>query len=458
MILQQLKKFFAWETLLKPEEPRGEIPDSRELYGRFLRMAWPSVVEAVLVCFVGIADTIMVGTLGDEAIAAVGITQQPKFVLLCFIFALNIGITATVARRKGEGNQAEANHVMRNGFFVGLCMILVLSAVGYLLADKIMLLVGAKYLDDSVAYFRIIIFSVIFQSMNTMINAAQKGSGNTRISMSTNLVGNLINGIWIFPRLEIRGAAIATVIGTAVSFLMAFIRLLEKDKYINLFYPAPWKMSAEVLKPVFKVGGSALVEQLCIRIGFLLFAMIVAYLPGLDYTTHTIAINILSISFFFGDGFQVAATSLAGQSLGAKRPDLAYIYCGIGQRVVIITASILSMVFIFLRRPLMMAYTDTPEVIARGEILMLFSAVVTFLQTSNVVYMGCLRGAGDTAYTARASLICIGIVRPLGRYLLAYPLGLGLIGAWIGLTIDQGLRLVFSATRIHKRKWLRIRL
>ncbi len=465
----KVKQLFSVDGLLGKQPRVGELPAASEMYGQFIRIAWPSVVEAVLIGLVGIVDTMMVGTLGDSAIAAVSICNQPKFIILCFVMALYTAITAVVARRKGEGKREEANQVLHNAFLLGTVMIIVLAALGYIFAKPYLKLAGAgdDYIDQSVAYFKIILFSVVLQALTGMINAAQKACGNTRISMTTSLTSNLINvlfnyllinGVGPFPRLEVRGAAIATVIGCFGGFLMSLRCLLLKKNYITLFYKAPWKMEEKILRPLFKVYSSGLAEQFCMRVGFFIFARIVAKLGTELQATHNICINILSMSYFFGDGFQVAATSLVGQNLGAKRPDKAYIYCSIGQRCGFLSSALLSVVFITLRRQLVQLFSKTPEVIRVGSILMLFCALITFLQTSNVVFTGCLRGAGDTRYTAKSSLFCIGFIRTAASYLLAYPLGLGIYGAWLGLLLDQGARLLFSSTRVRKGKWMRIQL
>ena len=462
-------KIFTIPSLLDGEIPRGELPPERELYGTFLKLAWPSVVEAVLVGLVGMIDTLMVASLGDEAIAAVGITQQPKFVLMCFLFALNVGITALVARRKGENKREEANQAMRNGLILGLGLILVLAALGYFLAEPFLRLAGANddYIADGVIYFKIISISVVFQCLNGSINAAQKGSGNSRISMSSNMIGNvvnivfnylLINGIGPFPRLEVKGAAIATAFGAFVAFCVSAGRLFQKKNYISFHCPAPWRLEKKVVSPMIKVASSALVEQLCMRVGFFIFNRVVADLSTLAYSTHIACMNFLGLSFCCGDGFQVASTALAGQSLGAKRPDKAIIYCNIGQRVVFFVAVILSIIMVTLRREIIGLYSSTPQVVEMGSKVLLIIAVITYIQTSQVIFTGCLRGAGDTRFTAVTAVVSVGLVRPIFGYLLTYPLGMGLYGAWAAIFLDQLCRLVMNYGRIHKRKWLEINL
>ncbi len=468
-LIGKVKALFGTDALLGGREAVGEIPPAQELYRRFLRLAGPSVVEAVLVALVGIVDTIMVSTLGDLAIDAVGITTQPKFVILCFIFALSTGTTAVVARRKGQQDREGANAVLCNVFVIGLGLILLLTWLGRRYAEPFLRFAGAhdSYIEDAIVYFRIICVSLVFQGMNILINAAQKGSGNTKISMTTNLVGNLvnilfnwllINGIGPFPRLEVRGAAIATLIGAVCACMISVVRLFIRKHYLNIFVNAGAKLSFPVLKPVLNVSSSALVEQLIMRFGFFTFNMVVARLDPLSYATHIICMNFMSLSFCFGDGFQVAATALAGQSLGAKRPDLAYIYCGIGRRIVAVVATVLSIFFITTRFPLMRLYTDTPEIIEMGGVCLLILSVITYTQTAQVICTGCLRGAGDTRYTAMISLIAIGIIRPLAGYVFAYVVGWGLYGAWFGTLLDQTLRMVLSSARVRRGKWLEIQL
>ena len=106
----------------------------------------------------------------------------------------------------------------------------------------------------------------------------------------------------------------------------------------------------------------------------------------------------------------------------------------------------------------MRLYTDTPEVIEMGSVCLIIMAVITYMQTAQVICTGCLRGAGDTRYTAVISLIAIGIIRPVGGYLLSYTAGLGLYGAWLGILIDQSMRLILSSRRVKQGKWLEIQL
>ena len=172
--------------------------------------------------------------------------------------------------------------------------------------------------------------------------------------------------------------------------------------------------------------------------------------------THIICMNILSISFSFGDGFSGAASALVGQNLGAGRPDKAILFGRVGQRIVFLASCGLCLLFFFGRYSLVGLYSDSPEVIAMGGNIMLMIAVITYFQTSQVVCAGCLRGAGDTMYVAGVSLVTTAIIRPLLSWVLCYPVGWGLYGAWLGVLVDLALRLVFNYGRFKAGKWMGI--
>lgn len=464
-----LETFFSVSHMLKPSQKIGNIPDSKTVYQNFFQIAWPSAVESTLVGLVGAIDTMMVGGIGTAAIAAVGITNQPKFILLATINSLNVGVTAIVARRKGENNQESANSCLRQCLLLSAFISIFMAVIGFLYASEILIFAGAEadYLDYAVSYFRILMVSIFFQAINLTINAAQRGAGNTRISMRTNVTGNivnvifnylLINGVWFFPKLGVQGAAIATALGAFVACCMSVATLLKRGSFLSFHTIGRWKLSKALLLLLFSISGSALIEQVFMRIGFFTYAKLVAALGTTAYATHLICMNILSLSFNFADGFGVAASSLMGQSLGAKRPDMATLYVKAGQRIVFCISAVLCVCFITGRYFLVSLFSQETEVIELGAIIVLFIAGITWLQTSQVVISGSLRGAGDTRFVALSSLISVTLFRPFLAWLFCYPLGFGLIGAWFSLFADQGIRLLLNFWRFSTGKWASIKV
>ncbi len=468
-----LKKLFDPQGFGEPSQAQGGLVGMREGYGRCIAVAWPATVESLLNAMLAFVSTIMVGTLGDRAISAVGVTTQPKYLLLTFLLSLNIGVTAVVARRKGENDIKGCCRSLKQSLMVSGVISVVMLLGSVLFARDLLFLAGAQneYIEDSVAYFRIVMAGQFFGCLGMTINAAQRGFGNTKVPMVSNVVANvvnlvfnylLINGIWIFPRMGVIGSAVATALSTFIIFLLALFSVVSSRSRGSLSIiganSGTWHFEKKTLQSVYKVASSAFAEQAFMRFGFFTYASMVARLGTVPFATHQICMNIMNISFAVSDGFGVAATSLVGQSLGAKHPNLARVYGTISQRCSMVFGLVLCALFLLFRKQLIMLFTDEAEIITMGAQIMYIIAVTSLVQTSQVVISGCLRGAGDTRFVAVSSLISVGAIRPGLSWLLCYPLGLGLIGAWLGLFADQLLRLGLNSARFRSGKWTAIRL
>ena len=256
----------------------------------------------------------------------------------------------------------------------------------------------------------------------------------------------LINGLFFFPKLGVTGAAIATMLGNIVSTVIAFASILRKDRFLRFNLHNCFKIYPDYLRLLCKIGSGAIVEQVFLRIGFFLTAKLVADLGTIAFATHQSCMSIVNLSFTVGDGLGVAASALVGQNLGRRRPDWSTIYGGIAQRIGGAVAIVL------------MLFSDEAVVIDTGLTLLMILAIITPAQITQVIFNGCLRGAGDTRYTAMVSLLSVAILRPVTTYLLAYPLGFGVTGAWLAMLIDQYTRLICSAIRFMSGKWSKIKV
>ena len=447
----------------------GEVPPERQIVKDALSVAWPSVLESFFVNLAGVFDTIMVGSLGSYAIAAVGLTTQPKFLGLAVFISLNVAVSAIVARRKGAGDRESANRVVRMLLLFTLILTALISVVFVIFAGPIVSLVGSQpdTHEYAVEYLRIIMGGSVFSTVSLVLNAAQRGAGNTRIAMVTNVISNLVNvifnylligGNFGFPALGVRGAAIATVIGTVCACTLSIVSVLHKDGFIYLRAVKGWIADKLSIKSILNVGSSAFVEQICLRIGFLLFSMTVARLGTTQLAAHQIGMNMMSMSFSFGDGFSVAAVTLIGQSLGRKRPDMAKIYGNVCQKTGLICAFVISSFYFLFGKDIFALFSQEQIILDYGEMIMRILSVILFVQIEQVVLFGCLRGAGDTKFTAFVSLISVTCIRPGMSWLLCYPVGLGLMGAWLGTACDQVVRFVMTFVRFRKGNWTKLKL
>jgi len=466
-VLEILKRIFSTEYMVPKNLVRGDITPSKEAYKTTVDMAVPAVAEMVSIAIISMIDMAMVGMIGAFAVAAIGLTTQPRMILMAIFIALNIGVTAIVSRRKGAGDQSEARLCLRTGIILSTALGIIISILAFVTADPFMALAGAN--EDTLApaaeYFRILSISFFFSGLSTTICAAQRGIGNTRVTLMVNLPANivkiifnflLIGGNLGFPAMGVAGAGWATVIASVVSFALALHSLTTKDTYLKTSIKDNWRPNLSMIKLISKIGGNSVVEQLALRIGFFLYARIVASLGTSAFAAHMIGMQLMQLSFTFADGIAAAATSLVGQNLGKNRPDLSMMYGKIGQRCALIVALVLGALSFSIRNVFPMIFTDEIYVIALASSVIIVLGFLQPLQTSQIVMAGTLRGTGDTRFVALTMLITVTFIRPFVGFAMVYWADLGLQGAWIAIAFDQIVRLILLTTRFSKGKWMTI--
>ncbi len=443
----------------------------KEQVKKVLKIAWPAVLESFFIAFVGLVDSYMVSSLGSAAVASVGLTTQPKFVGLALFFAVNVSLSALVARRKGEQDQEGANRIFITAFVFIIGAAILISTLLVCFADPIIRLCGSdvETHDGAVAYFQIIMGCMIFNCIQMGVNAAQRGCGNTKITMRTNVVSNLVNvvfnylliqGNFGFPAWGIQGAAIATVLGTVIASIMSVLSVCKKDNFVSLIYIVKEKLlpTMKAFANIAKVGYSVFAEQLLMRIGFMLTALMAAEQGTNALAAHQVGMNIMGLSFSFGDGLQATAVALIGYSLGANDPELAKKYGSICRMMGGCISVVLAILYFFGGGLLYSLFFEEAEIVAFGIDIMRIIAVVVVLQVSQVIYMGCLRGAGDTLYTAVVSAVSVTIMRTIGSYFFCYVLNWGIAGIWMGVVFDQLSRWLCGSIRFKQGKWVQIKI
>lgn len=443
----------------------------KEIVKNSVSMAWPAIVESFFVAFAGLVDSFMVSSLGKDAVAAVGLTTQPKFLGMSLFIATGVSMSALVARRRGENKKEDANRILLTAILFVILSAIVLSIALVSLASPIISLCGSspETHDMAVTYFRIIMGGMIFNCIQIGINSAQRGAGNTKITMRTNVTSNLINivfnylligGHFGFPALGIVGAALATVLGTVVSCIMSICSLLNKDGFISILFILQNKIMPSVgaFVSVVKVGYSVFCEQMLMRIGFMLTAIMAADMGTNAMAAHQVGMNIMGLSFSFGDGLQSAAVALIGRSLGQNKPELAKEYGRTCKMLGGCISMVLALVYFLGARWLYSQFFREDEIVEIGVTIMYIMIVTVIFQIRQVIYMGCLRGAGDTLYTAVSSTISVSIIRTAVSFLFGYTFGWGIAGIWLGVLGDQISRFTFASIRFKQGKWTEIKI
>ena len=434
-------------------------------------MAWPAIVESFFVAFAGLIDSLMVSSLGSYAVAAVGLTTQPKLLGRALFLALNVAISELVARRRGEKKQDSANEILLTAIFFIVIAAIISSIAFVFFASAIIGLCGstADTHNDAVVYFRIIMGGMIFNCIQMGINAAQRGAGNTKITMRTNVTSNtinillnylLINGRFGFPALGIRGAALATISGTVVACIMSVASIFKKESFLSIPYILEQHIrpTLSAFLNLIRVAYSVFFEQVLMRIGFMLTAIMAADQGTDAMAAHQVGMNIMALSFAFGDGLQATAVALIGRSLGSGDPDLAKEYGRTCRLIGAVIAVCLVAIYYFGASGLYHLFFTEDHIVAIGVQIMHVIIFVVIFQICQVIYMGCLRGAGDTLYTAVASMISVTFIRTIISYFCGYVLGWGIIGIWMGVLGDQISRFIFATVRFRQGKWVKIKI
>lgn len=471
---------FGSENQEDMQGPAGDppVPDGvsqRMLARDVMLLAWPSLLELVLTQLTSVADQIMVGRIPGEmgvvALAAVGLSYQPKFLLMTAIQALNVGATAVIARCRGRQDREKANLVFRHAMLINICLSVIVMIAGLFGADWMVRFMGTNISEETIRlgtqYLMIQFYGIIPLCLTFTITAALRGTGDSRTPMIYNTVANAVNLVLNYiliygklgaPAMGVAGASLATIIGQAVAFLIALWVVAGKRSYVYVSVKEKFTFDTAIISNMIRVGVPAMVEQLLMRAGIIIYSRTVAGLGDLKFATHQILMSIQSFSFMLGQAFSGSATTLVGQSLGKRRYDMAVIYLKHTKRLGRIAALVLMVLIVVLRRALMGLFTTDAQVIAIGSEIMFLIALSQPVQADQFIISGGLRGAGDTKTTAVITLVTVLGFRSLIAILLINVLDLGLWGAWIALVVDQVIRTVLVALRFRSGAWKRIKL
>lgn len=477
-MLEEGNAAFLEQESKKSRRERKRLPDGcgeGQIYRDIARLAWPSFVELLLTSLVSMVDMIMVGTMvnGDEAISAVSLASQPKFIFVSLLIALNVGVTVVIARARGAGNKELANNALGFGILLSFTVSVVSSITGFVFAEPLIRFMATESLSGetiglSCAYFQIQMAGFATMGITTTFTASLRGVGYSKIPMQYNITANLINivgnyllinGHLGFPALGVAGASLATVIGQLVAFCLAFAKVMSKKCFFTLSLPSfvkTFRQNWYLVGGITRVGIPSLVEQFITRVGMILFARQIASLGQPYFTTHQILSNIQTLTFMVGQAMAVSSTALVGQSLGKRRPDMAEHYSRRCTRVGVLLGVALCVFLLCFGKNIVGLYSQTEAVLIAAGPALILMALGQPMQTPTFILTGSLRGAGDTKSTAVITLIGILCIRPiLGALFLRYTQW-KLTGAWIAITIDVIIRMLLVIGIYNRGRWKKV--
>ncbi|MFH5181781.1 MATE family efflux transporter [Paenibacillus sp. TAB 01] len=443
--------------------------DSKAVRQVIFRLAGPALVEMVLINITQMLNMIMVGRVGAEAVAAVGLTTQPFLLLLSLFMALNIGTTVIVARSVGAGRLDDANRAAGQALLLNAIFAILVSAVSTHYAEGLLLLMGATpdVLAEGLQYAHIIYLSTGLTMITTAMTAILRGAGDTRTPMKINVVANLlvlligyplIYGFAGLPKWGITGAATATIIAQSVSVVWVMRVLLSGKFAVRIALAHVFKWDRPIIARIVKIGFPTSLEQVIMRVGMLIFVKVAASLGTIALASTQIAFNIFGMTFMPGMAFSIAASTLVGQALGAGKPQLAEQYGWQVRKFGMWVAGAMGVAFIACAPYIMMLYTTDSEIIDRGVVALRIMGLIQISQATQFILGGALRGAGDTRFPLYSTLIGVWGFRVLLSLLFVYVFKWDVAGLWVAAAADQCIRSVFIYLRFKKGIWKQVKV
>jgi len=433
-------------------------PSQRELRHSIFSLVWPATVESVLQMGVGMVNTAMVGHLSALAIGAVGLCSRATMIGWALFQAVSTGVTVLVAQSIGSGDRERAQTVAVQGVLFGCFSVTVLGAVFTAWSTHILGVFrpGTDLLEASVVYLRIVVIGMPAQGIMMAAGAAMRGSGNTRTPMLVAVFVNLINvtgsygliyGNLGMPALGLRGAAISTATAQWAGALFALGALTSRDSSLGLSRRGPWRVNGPVLGRMLRIGLPSSGESLLWQSAQIILTLFITGFGTTALAAHQLGLQAEGLSYMPAAGFSIAATTLVGQAAGAHNYRLGgRATRELGLIAVALTAFTGGLLFL-VPRQILSVLTNDAGVIALGAVYLRLMATAQIPQQLSGVLSGALRGRGDTRTPMLVAAIGLWGVRLPMAYILAFRLGMGIVGVWAGMTVDLFVRFVIIGTR-----------
>ena len=457
-----------------PAQATGRVAmlDEARLSRSVLRMAWPVIVQQVSFTMVQLVDTLLVGHLGKDALAGVGLGSIVFWIPQSGVFAVGVGAVAIVARNVGSGERERASVTAAMALMMGLAWGVLLALVMALAADPLLRVMGAEPAarSEGVTWMRAASIGFPLTAMVYAGNASLTGAGDTRTPMVIMLIVNLvnsavaytlINGPGPFPELKVLGSGLGATSAGISGAALVLLALAAGRGGLQLQAVAALRPDAAETKRILDVGLPAGLENLQFNLAFLVYTRIIASLGSAALAAHRVTLSVEGLAFNPGFALGVAAAALVGQSLGAGRPDLAERSAKMALVWAAIIMTSMGVVLMVLGEPITSLFVsgeDAAEVVDIGRQLLFIFAFALPAMALSLTLAGGLRGAGDTRAVLAIGVFGIWVVRLLPAYILAIVLGFGAPGAWLAAVLDINSRGLLTWLRFRRGKWKAIKV
>lgn len=451
-----------------------------ELRSRVWGLALPAIGEQVLALGVGVSDTFLGGHLSTAAvahlgygptiaIASIGVAVTAVWICLTAFFAVNIGVTALVARATGARDQPLAAKAAGQGILLGLAVGALMVALAMPLASLITGVMGVsgQVAELGATYIRVFSLALPATGAASASTAAMRGAGDARrpllvmvIVNGANIVGSwtLMNGVPALgiPAIGVIGSACGAAAGWTLGAVLAVFLLTRQHSRAPRLTRRALRSDRDIARRILRVGLPSAAELIIFQLGVLMFSRLVVGLGATAYAANMTINTVENLGTLPGFGFGVATTALVGQALGATDPDLAVRATFAALRPCLMLVGTLGVLAFVLPQLLIGLFVADPSVLLAGDVAMRFSLLTLPASGAAFVLNGALRGAGDTRFPV--------LVRASGTWGVRVPVALCLIpllalpGARVAMALDFWTQAGLSFWRFKSGKWRQTRV
>jgi len=450
----------------------GEMMSRNEKFNLIIQLSIPSILAQVTTVLMFYIDAGMVGSLGAEPSAAIGLVEPATWLIFSLVSAVTMGFSVQVAHFIGANDFPKARAVMRHGYVFGLCFSLLMLLIAFLIGRRLPIWLGGgtDIQHDAMVYF--LIFSCItpFHLIEYMSGAMLKVAGDMRrpsmMAILMCVLDVIFNYFLIFPTRTISLFGIeltmpglgAGVAGAALGSLLAFVCVALPLAYYAIFRSPilAWKQDIErfswrwqYIWNALKISAPMGLQYLLMNGAQLVSTMIVAPLGNVAIAAHSFAITAESLCYMPGYGISEAATTLVGQSVGADRRDLHRSFAWMTVFLGMIVMAFMGVVMYIFAPEMIGLLSPVPAIQDLGtSVLRIEAFAEPFFAAAIVAYSVC-GGAGDTLKPSMINLGSMWLIRLTLAYCLASQYGLR--GVWFAMAVELSLRGMMFIFYLFKR-------
>ena len=444
------------------------ISINTRMTNEIVRMSVPVMIGMVSQTVLNIVDTAMVGRLGVVHLASVGLASFLTLVMVLIFGSLNIGTQAITARRLGEGRSEEFPKIAYNSTLLALAAGVAISIAGYYLSGSIFSLISkdSEVISIGTQYFSIRSAGLFAMIMIFTLKGFVIGLGRVRIDMIVSVIINLLNvflnycfifGHFSIPRLEVRGAAIASVISTVVGLfiylLFVHFRILKNMPRIRILKT----LSADLMAQIVKISVPRALQSFSV-FGFIVFLSFIGHIGINELAISNIIFKAFNLSFMIGMAVGTVSATLVGRSLGGGKEKEAVLYGWYSAATGAVMMGTIGTLFMFFPREIMGFFSNSPQTIEKGVLPFQILGALQFIDGIGIVLSRTLQGAGCTTFVMISETICIWLIMIPGVWIAVELLHGGLLTAWISLFMYILFFASFMAWKFWQGGWKKVRI